>query len=136
MRKLFLVVAFIAFSTLGTTNAQQSTTPPDDQKVITHTRGNYYDVVTKTTEGKILQEGQYYKEGDRFKAHGIWKLYDRNTSELVTKAEYDKGQQLWVETKADDGKIVRIDQHELTVKRLEERIAVLEKQIEKLQETP
>lgn len=135
MKKLFLVIAFAAFSALGTSNAQQ-VNPTDDQKVVTHDRGNYYDVVTTTAEGKVLQIGQYYKEGDTYKTHGIWKLYDRNTSELITKAEYDKGKQLWVETKADDGKIVRIDQHELTVKRLEERIAVLEKQIEELQETP
>ena len=135
MKKVVLTLAVIALTAISTTNAQNSTTTPESQKIVTHDIGNYYDVVYKDAEGRILKEGHYYKMDDRFKPHGIWKLYDRNTFELVTTAKYDKGEQLWVETKID-GKILRVDQNDLTIKKLQDRIASLEQQIKDMEDDP
>lgn len=125
-------MALLLVATVSATNAQYTVTNHDDERIVTHVSGDQYDVVYKNADGKILQEGQYLKMGKKLKPHGIWKLYDRNTFDLVTTAKYDKGEQLWVETNID-GQIVKVEQSELEVKRLQERIATLEKKIEELQ---
>ncbi len=127
--KPFIFTLFIFLATsFSTTNAQQTVTSTENQKTVSHVIGNHYDVVFTDIEGNVLQEGQYYKIGERFKPHGVWKLYDRNTLDLITTAKYDKGDQLWVET-IIDGQKVKIDKYQLVVKRLEDRIAALEKQV-------
>lgn len=133
MNRLLLTLAFLLVSGFGVTNAQQTTESNENKKVVTYISGNNYDVIFTDNNGKVFQKGQYYKIGERFKPHGVWKLYDRNTFNLVTKAEYDKGEQLWVET-IIDGKMIRVDQDDLKIKRLEERIANLEKKIGDLEE--
>ncbi|RNC84761.1 MAG: hypothetical protein ED557_07220 [Balneola sp.] len=124
---IFTLFVFLA-ATLSTTNAQQTITSTENEKKVTHVIGNHYDVVYTDEEGNVLQKGQYFKVGERLKPHGIWKLYDHNTFELVTTAKYDKGDQLWVET-IIDGQKIKIDKYQLLVKRLEDRIAALEKQV-------
>ncbi len=128
MKKYIFTLFIFLATTLSTTNAQQTVTSTEIEKKVTHVIGNHYDVVHTDAEGNILQEGQYYRVGERFKPHGIWKLYDRNTFDLVTTAKYDKGDQLWVET-IIDGEKIKIDKYQLLVKRLEDRIAALEKQV-------
>lgn len=128
LKKLIIALVFVTATSFAGTNAQQSTTLTDNKKVVTHISGDNYKVVYTNTDGEILQEGQYFKIGERFKPHGVWKLYDRNTLDLVTTAKYDKGEQVWVET-VIDGKTIYVDKYELKVKRLEERIAALEEKV-------
>ncbi len=128
MKKLLFTFAFLVTMSLSVTNAQQTITSNENQKIVTHVSGDHYDVVFTNTDGAILQEGHYFKIGERFKPHGVWKLYDRNTLDLVTTAKYDMGEQLWVETIVD-GKVLYVDQKDLKIKRLEERIAVLEQKV-------
>ena len=131
MKKILFTLVFIIVAALSTTNAQQIESPKES-KIVTHVIGNHYDVAYLDADGNTFQEGQYLKIGERYKPHGIWKLYDRNSLELVTTAKYDKGEQLWVETIVD-GKVLHVNKHELKVKRLEDRIAVLEKKIKELE---
>ena len=135
MKKAVLTLAIIALTAVSTTNAQYSVTTPETKKVVTHDIGNHYDVVYTDAEGRIIKEGHYFKVDDKLKPHGIWKLYNEKTFELITTAKYDKGEQLWVETKID-GKVIRVDQNDLTIKKLEDRIASLEKQIKDMEDNP
>tara|TARA_R110000868_G_scaffold259361_1_gene517121 strand:+ start:21843 stop:22238 length:396 start_codon:yes stop_codon:yes gene_type:complete len=128
MKKILFTLAFLTAMSLTVTNAQQTIANTENEKIVTHVSGNNYDVVYTTTDGNILQQGHYYKVGERYKPHGVWKLYDRNTFDLITTAKYDKGEQIWVET-IIDGKVLHVDHHELEVKRLEERIVALEKRV-------
>ncbi len=131
MKKITFTLIFSIVAAFTATNAQHIETPKES-KVVTHVIGNHYDVIYKDAKGNIFQEGQYLKIGERFKPHGIWKLYDRNSFELITSAKYDKGEQVWVET-IIDGKVLHVDKYELTVKRLEDRIAALEKKVQDLE---
>lgn len=128
MKKLVLTIALLVVTSLSVTNAQQSVIDNENKKVVTYVSGNTYDVVFINSDGQTLQEGQYFKEGERFKPHGIWKLYNSTSLKLVTTAKYDRGEQLWVETNID-GKILFVDQNDLKVKRLEERIVALEEKV-------
>ena len=128
MKKLVLTIALLVVTSLSVTKAQQTVTNNENKKVVTYVSGNTYDVVFINADGKTLQEGQYVKIGERFKPHGIWKLYSSNTLKLVTTAKYDNGEQLWVETNID-GNILFVDQNDLKVKRLEERIVALEEKV-------
>lgn len=128
MRKLLFILSFLVVTSFSVTNAQQTVTNTENEKIVTHVSGSNYDVIFTNADGDILQEGHYYKIDDRFKPHGIWKLYDRNTLDLVTTASYDKGEQIWVET-IIDGKILRVNQNDLKVKRLENRIVALEEKV-------
>ncbi len=131
MKKLSFTLLFLVVVALTTANAQQIEIP-EEQKIVTHIIGDNYDVVYKDLNGNTLKEGQYLKIGERFKPHGIWKLYDRNSFELITTSKYDEGEQLWVET-IIDGEILYVGKDELKMKRHEERIAELEKKANKLQ---
>lgn len=131
MKKLVFTFIFLIVAALTATNAQQIESPKES-KIVTHVIGNHYDVVYLDAEGNTFQEGQYLKIGERYKPHGIWKLYDRNSLALVTTAKYDKGEQLWVETIVD-GKVLHVDKYELKVKRLEERVAALEQKVKELE---
>ncbi len=124
------IFTLILILLVGLTNvtAQNKIENQENDKIVTHVIGNHYDMVMFSSTGEILQEGHYYKEGDRFLEHGIWKLYDHNTYELVTKAKYDKGVQLWVETWID-GEMIRVTQRDREVSQLRTRIAELEKQL-------
>ncbi|GAB5409888.1 MAG: hypothetical protein BalsKO_22530 [Balneolaceae bacterium] len=131
MKHLLFILSFLIVMSFSVTNAQQTVTNTKNEKIVTHAGGNNYDVIYTNADGEILQEGHYYKLGDRFKPHGIWKLYDRNTLDLVTTANYDKGEQIWVET-IIDGKTIHVNQYDLKVKRLEDRIVALEEKVNDL----
>lgn len=128
MKKLSLILSFLIVMSFSVTNAQQTITNNQNEKIVTHVSGDIYDVIYVSVDGEVLQEGHYFKVGERFKPHGIWKLYDRNTLDLVTTASYDKGEQIWVET-IIDGKVLHVNQYDLKVKRLENRIVALEEKV-------
>lgn len=107
MKKPIITLLILLVTGLGYAQTTQVTNT-ENEKIVTHIAGNDYDVLVYNAAGKLVQEGQYYKIGERFKPNGLWKLYDNNTLELVTSAMYDKGVQLWVETYID-GKIIRSD---------------------------
>lgn len=127
MKTLILTLVLVLVTGITTTTAQNTIDKQND-RIVTHLIGNHYDMIMLSSSGEILQEGQYYKEGDRFLEHGIWKLYDFNTYELITRAKYDKGVQLWVETWID-GEMIRVTQEERQVISLKARVAELEKQL-------
>ena len=126
------IITLIILFVTGLSFAQTpQVTNTENERIVTHVAGNEYSVLVMNADGNLVQEGQYYKVGERFKPHGIWKLYDNNTLDLVTRAMYDKGVQLWVETYID-GKLLKVDQQDIEVNRLKTRVAALEKKIESL----
>jgi len=128
MKTLILTLAVLLFTGFTNTTAQNKIKNTENEKIVTHVIGKHYNVVMFSATGEILQEGHYFKEGDRFLEHGIWKLYDHNTYELVTRAKYDKGVQLWVETWID-GEMIRVTLQDKEVHKLKTRIAELEEQL-------
>ena len=128
MKALILTLIILVFTGVSNTSAQNNIENTENDRIVTHIIGNHYDMILLSSTGEVLQEGQYYKEGDRFLEHGIWKLYDHNTYELVTRAKYDKGVQLWVETWIE-GEMIRVTQRDREVSRLKTRVAELEKQL-------
>ena len=126
--KTITVTLFLLLLTGFTNTTAQNKIDTENEKIVTHIVGNHYDVVMFSSTGEILQEGHYYKDGDRFLEHGIWKLYDYNTYELVTRAKYDKGVQIWVETWIE-GEMIRVTQRDREVSSLKARVAELEKQL-------
>lgn len=127
MKKSILILTFLFFGNLAPLIAQLQP-EIEIKKIVSHVIGNHYEMVKTTTEGNVLQRGNYYKVDNRFLEHGIWKLYDYNTFELVTKAKYNKGEQIWIETKID-GELIRVTKEEKKVNALKARIAELEKQL-------
>lgn len=128
MKALILTLIILVLTGFTNTSAQNNIENTENEKIVTHVIGNHYDVIMLSSTGEVLQEGHYYKEGDRFLEHGVWKLYDHNTYVLVTRAKYDKGIQLWVETWID-GEMIRVTQRDKEVSRLRTRVAELEKQL-------
>ena len=125
-----ITLAILLVAGLATSNAQQITNT-ENEKIVTHVAGNHYNVIVFNTHGNKVQEGQYYKMGENFKPDGLWKLYDHNTLELVTRAMYDRGVKLWIETNID-GKLIRVDQQDIEVNKLKTRVAALEEKINDL----
>jgi len=105
MKKLISAFLFVLILSTGLF-AQQTVKNVEHEYVITYVEKNIYDVQFLDDEGNILQEGQYWKEGNTVKPHGTWVLYGFNTEEVITKAVYDKGQKLSIET-IIDGKVVK-----------------------------
>jgi hypothetical protein len=126
--KTFLITLTIILLASLTNSEAQNKSERENLKTITQLVGNYYSMVMVNAFGETLQEGQYYKEGNKFLEHGIWKLYDYNTQKLITKAKYNKGIQIWVETNID-GIITRVTQRDIELNNLKIRIAELEKQL-------
>jgi hypothetical protein len=126
--KTFLITLTIILLASLTNSEAQNKSERENLKTITQLVGNYYSMVMVNAFGETLQEGQYYKEGNKFLEHGIWKLYDYNTQKLITKAKYNKGVQIWVETNID-GIITRVTQRDIELNNLKIRIAELEKQL-------
>ena len=126
--KTFLITLTIILLASLTNSEAQNKSERENVKTITQLVGNYYSMVMVNAFGETLQEGQYYKEGNKFLEHGIWKLYDYNTQKLITKAKYNKGVQIWVETNID-GIITRVTQKDMELNNLKIRIAELEKQL-------
>ena len=84
--KTFLITLTIILLASLTNSEAQNKSERENLKTITQLVGNYYSMVMVNAFGETLQEGQYYKEGNKFLEHGIWKLYDYNTQKLITKA--------------------------------------------------
>ena len=129
MKTLIITIAILITTGIGSTTAQNINQENDIKKIVTHVIGKQYDVVFYSSTGELLQSGQYYQVEDRLKKHGVWKLYDSNTFELVTTAEYNKGERLWIET-IIDGEVIRLNEYEIQIHRLQNRIAELESKIE------
>ena len=127
MKKFILLLTFLLFGNFAHLTAQLQP-EIEIKKIVSHVIGNHYEMIKINTEGNVLQRGNYYKVDERFLEHGIWKLYDYNTFELVTKAKYNKGEQIWIETKID-GELIRVTKKEKEVIALKARIAELEKQL-------
>ncbi|MDZ7807767.1 MAG: hypothetical protein U5K71_11720 [Gracilimonas sp.] len=105
MKKLISAFLFLLIFSTGLF-AQQTIKNVEHEYVITHVENNIYDVKFFDNEGNILQEGQYWKEGNKVKPHGTWVLYGFNSDKVITKAVYDKGEKLSIET-IIDGKVVQ-----------------------------
>lgn len=128
MKTLLLTLVLFIFSGLTHSTAQNTIEEVENQKIITHLIGDHYSMTMFSAEGGVLQEGFYFKSNDNLLEHGIWKLYDHNTYELVTKVKFEKGVKIWIETEID-GEFVRITQQDIEVNRLKNRISALEKQL-------
>lgn len=92
MKTLLLTLVFILFTGLTNSTAQNTIEQVENQKIVTHLIGDHYSMTMYSAEGGVLQEGFYFKTDESFLEHGIWKLYDHNTYELVTKVKFDKGE--------------------------------------------
>ncbi len=128
MKTLILTLVLFLFSGFTNSTAQNAIEQVENQKIVTHLIGDHYSMTMYSVDGDILQQGYYYKSDNTLLEHGIWKLYDYNTYELVTKIKFNKGEKIWIETNID-GEFVRITQQEIEVNRLKNRITALEKQL-------
>lgn len=93
--------------------AQHSITNEKHQRVLSHVEANVFDVQFLNDEGEIVQEGQYWKDGDLYKPHGTWTLYSLIDGDVVTTSTFDKGERISVET-VIDGKLVKADKEQLS----------------------
>ncbi|MFP8490291.1 hypothetical protein ACKGJO_14505 [Gracilimonas sp. Q87] len=114
MKKLITAFLFILIFSTGLF-AQQTVKNVEHEYVITHVENNIYNVKFFDDEGNILQKGQYWKDGDTVKPHGTWVLFGFNSDEVITKAVYDKGEKLSIET-IIDGKVVKADKELIATK--------------------
>lgn len=114
MKKLIPAFLFILIFSTGLF-AQQTVKNVEHEYVITHVENNIYNVKFFDDEGNILQKGQYWKDGDTVKPHGTWVLFGFNSDEVITKAVYDKGEKLSIET-IIDGKVVKADKELIATK--------------------
>jgi hypothetical protein len=113
-------------------NAQNEVTTPSQEKVITKVTDNTYTVEVKNVDGLVIQKGEYFRNGTDLLPHGTWTLFAHNSTDVLTKIKYDKGEQLWLETKID-GEFVRMDSDDIKIHQLETKIASLEKKIESIE---
>ncbi|MEQ8524951.1 hypothetical protein [Gracilimonas sp.] len=113
--------------------AQQSITNEKHERVLTHVEDNIFDVKFFDANGTVVQEGQYWKEGNSFKPHGKWALYSSASGDIVTTSTFEKGERVSVET-VIDGKVVKADKQQLAIKQIEKQIDQLEKRLADLKE--
>jgi len=111
------IISTILFALVLTTGlfAQQTVTNEKHERLLTHVEGNIFDVQFLDNEGNVVQEGQYWRDGDLFKPHGTWLLFSENSDVVTTKATYEKGKQLSVETTID-GKVLKAEKEQLAAK--------------------
>ena len=94
-----IIIGFIAlFFTSAISFAQTNVETYPTNTQLTKLPGELYSVTITDSEGDVLQKGMYTKQNDKMIRHGLWKLFDANTYELVTKTEFVLGEQIWVET--------------------------------------
>ncbi|MAO65509.1 MAG: hypothetical protein CL666_10965 [Balneola sp.] len=108
------IISTILFTLVLTTGlfAQQNITNEKHERLLTHVEGNIFNVQFLNNDGNVVQEGQYWRDADHFKPHGTWLLYSEISEEVVTKATYEKGKQLTVETNIN-GKVIKADRQHL-----------------------
>lgn len=111
------IVSTIFFTLVLTTGlfAQQTITNEKHDRVLTHVDENIFNVQFIDSKGSVVQEGQYWRDGDLFKPHGTWILFAHNSKKVITKATYERGEQLSVET-IIDGKVIKADKQQLAIK--------------------
>ncbi|WP_421773700.1 hypothetical protein [Gracilimonas sp.] len=113
--------------------AQQSIINEKHQRVLTHAEDNIFNVKFYDADGTLVQEGQYWKDGESFKPHGKWALFSSINGNIVTTSTFNKGERISVET-VIDGKVVKTDRHQLAIKQIEQKIDQLEKRLADLKE--
>ena len=127
MKKLLsITVLLFAFAFAAT--AQHNVTDANHQKKITKISEELYSVQIEDDLGFIVQKGMYWVDGEKLLPHGIWLLYEHQSSIVLTRIKYEKGVQIWVETNVN-GERIRVDQNQITIRNLESRIIALEKQL-------
>lgn len=131
MKKITTLLTLL-FAITFSLNAQNEVTTPAQEKVITKVTDNTYTVEVKNDDGLVIQKGEYFRTGNDLLPHGTWTLYAHNSTDVLTKIKYDKGEQLWLETKID-GEFVRMDNADIKIHQLETKIASLEKKIESIE---
>jgi hypothetical protein len=111
------IISTILFALVLTTGlfAQQTITNEQHERVLTHVEGNIYDVQFLDSRGTVVQEGQYWRDEDLLKPHGTWLLFAQHSKKVSTKATYEKGEQISVET-IIDGKVIKADKQQLAAK--------------------
>ncbi|MDR9418742.1 hypothetical protein [Gracilimonas sp.] len=115
MKNIISVILLALLLTTGL-KAQQDITNQKHERVITHVENNLYDVKFLNEKGDVVQKGQYWRDGESILPHGTWLLFSGNVKDkVVTKATFDKGEQLTVETFIN-GKLVQADQQQLAAK--------------------
>lgn len=132
MRTKILSLLIIAAFSTGLF-AQQSITNEKHERILTHVEDNVFNVKFYNASGIVVQEGQYWKEGDSFKPHGKWALYSSASGDIVTTSTFDKGERISVET-IIDGKVVKADKQQLAIKQIEKQIDQLEKRLADLKQ--
>jgi len=130
MKKLTILLTLLLAVTL-TVNAQNEVTNPTQEKVIKKVSNDTYTVEIKNIDGLLIQKGEYFRSGNDLIPNGTWILYAHNSTDILTRIKYDKGQQLWLETKID-GQFKRMDNDAIKIHQLETKIASLEKRIDSL----
>lgn len=111
-------ISTILFALVLTTGlfAQQTITNEKHERILTKVDANIYDVQFLDTEGNVVQEGQYWRDGDSLKPHGTWTLFALNSNKVTTRSTFEKGEQLSVET-IIDGMLVSVDKQQLVAKK-------------------
>jgi hypothetical protein len=132
MKRLTTIFAFLLMVAF-TVNAQNlETTTPTLKKVVTKTSDNTYSVEVKNADGLVIQAGEYLKNGTELIPHGTWTLYAHNSTDVLTRIKYEKGEKIWLETKID-GQFKRMDNNEIKIHQLESKIVSLEKKIDSIE---
>lgn len=132
MKTKILPILLIAVFSTGLF-AQQNIINEKHERVLTHVEDNIFNVKFYDAEGVVVQEGQYWKEGDLFKPHGKWALFSSIDGDVVTTSTFDKGERISVET-VIDGKVIKADKQQLAIKQIEHQIDELEKRLAELKE--
>lgn len=112
------IISTILFTLVLTTGlfAQHTIINVEHEKVLTLVGNNIYDVQFLDEEGNVVQEGQYWRDGNSLKPHGKWTLFAMNSNKAITRSTFDKGEQLSVET-IINGKLVSVDKEQLVAKK-------------------
>ena len=129
MKKALFITSFLICGISLSGFAQNNVKSSDFNKTVIKTSETSYDVLIKNKEGLIIQKGEYAKAGDKLLPHGTWTLFAHNSDKVLTKIKYDKGEKIWLETNVN-GETKRLNSRDLTIHRLETRIAHLENKIE------
>ncbi len=130
MKKLTMLLALFLSVTL-TLSAQNDVKSTDIKKTIIKIADDSYSLKVTDADGFVIQEGEYLTDGKTLIPHGTWTLFAHKSDEILTRIKYDKGQKIWLET-IIDGKMKRMDKDDITIHKLETRIASLEKKIESI----
>ena len=124
-----IIIGFIAlFFSSAISFAQTDIETYPTKSHLSKLPGALYSMTITDSEGDILQTGMFTKQDDTMIRHGLWKLYDVNTHELITKTEFVFGEQTWIETFIN-GQVIHYSKEEITINRLHQRLAKLEQKI-------